>query len=334
VSKESIFSDLNNLEVITTTSRQYETAFGFTEEEVFDAMDEMGMEEKEKVKYWYDGFVFGKVRDIYNPWSILNYLDKGELKTYWANTSSNSLVGKLLREGNRDIKEKFETLLAGGTIESTLDEQIVYNQLGKKRGAVWSLLLAGGYLKVVEADIKNEKYRLQLTNYEVERMFRNMVLDWFDTEDNSYNDFIKALLLDDLDAMNEYMNRVCESVFSSFDTGKHPSRTEPERFYHGFVLGLMVDLQGRYSITSNRESGFGRYDVMLEPLKKEDPAIIIEFKVFNQRREQTLEDTLRAALYQIEEKQYERTLLDKGIDAARIRRYGFAFEGKMVLIGA
>jgi hypothetical protein len=130
------------------------------------------------------------------------------------------------------------------------------------------------------------------------------------------------------------MNRVCESVFSSFDTGNHPSRTEPERFYHGFVLGLMVDLQGRYQITSNRESGFGRYDVMLEPLEHKDPAIIIEFKVFNKRREQTLEDTLVAALAQIEEKKYAQILMDKGIALENIRRYGFAFEGKEVLIGA
>jgi hypothetical protein len=218
-------------------------------------------------------------------------------------------------------------------IDSVLDEQIVYNQLGQKRDAIWSLLLASGYLKVVEVDIKNEHYRLQLTNYEVERMFRNMILDWFDVEDNSYNDFVKALLIDDTDAMNEYMNRVCESVFSSFDTGKHPSRTEPERFYHGFVLGLIVDLQGRYVITSNRESGFGRYDVMLEPLGNEDAAIIIEFKVFNKRREKTLEDTLQAALAQIEEKDYARMLEDRGIAAERIRKYGFAFEGKNVLIG-
>jgi hypothetical protein len=333
VSKESIFSDLNNLKVVTTTSNEYTTAFGFTEEEVFAALDEMGMNQKDEVKRWYDGFVFGKMRDIYNPWSIINLLDTGKIGTYWANTSSNSLVGKLLREGNTDIKKKFEILLQGGTIESELDEQIVYNQLDDNEDAIWSLLLASGYLKVVHADLANEIYQVTLTNYEVERMFRTMIKGWFKKDSASYNDFIKALLSDDLDAMNEYMNRICESVFSSFDTGTHPSRTEPERFYHGFVLGLIVDLQGRYSITSNRESGFGRYDIMLEPLKKEDNAIIIEFKVFNKRREQTLEDTLQSALMQIEERKYEKILEDKGIAAERIRKYGFAFEGKNVLIG-
>jgi hypothetical protein len=332
VSKESIFSDLNNLEVVTTTSEEYETAFGFTEDEVFNSMDEMGLTEKDEVKKWYDGFVFGNVSDIYNPWSILNYLDKNKFRTYWANTSSNSLVGKLLREANVNVKEKFETLLQGGTIESNLDEQIVYNQLGKKKDSVWSLLLASGYLKVVYADVKNEQYELTLTNYEVKRMFQNMVIDWLSTEDESYNDFVKALLLGDLDAMNEYMNRVSESLFSSFDTGVKPSKKEPERFYHGFVLGLIVDLRERYVVTSNRESGFGRYDVMLEP-RGEDDAIILEFKVFNQRKENTLEDTVASALAQIDEKNYEQILIDKGIAKERIRKYGFAFEGQNVLIG-
>jgi hypothetical protein len=295
-------------------------------------MDELGLTGKEEVKQWYDGFTFGDTADIYNPWSILNYLDTGKIGTYWANTSSNSLVGKLLREGNVGIKEKFKTLIEGGTIESEIDEQIVYNQLGKKKDAIWSLLLASGYLKVVSVDFPTEQYQLKITNYEVERMFRSMILDWFSTEDDSYNDFVKALLMGDYDAMNEYMNRVTMSIFSSFDTGKNPSVSEPERFYHGFVLGLMVDLRDRYVITSNRESGFGRYDVMLEPLKEGD-AIIIEFKVFNHRREQTLEDTVASALAQIEEKQYAQTLIDKGIAPECIRKYGFAFQGKTVLIG-
>jgi hypothetical protein len=330
VSKESIFSDLNNLEVITTTSEKYETAFGFTEKEVFDSMDEMEMSEKDKVKYWYDGFVFGKTSDIYNPWSILNYLDKGKFSAYWANTSSNKLVGKLLREGNQNIKGKFETLIQGGEIEAQIDEQIVYNQLGQKKDSIWSLLLASGYLKVV--DVTDERYVLKLTNYEVKRMFRNMIQDWFTTEDDSYNEFVKALLLGDIDAMNEYMNRVTDAIFSSFDTGKSPSRKEPERFYHGFVLGLIVDLRGKYIISSNRESGFGRYDVMLEPLGKED-AIIIEFKVYNPRIEKSMEDTLKSALNQIESKNYAQTLINRGIAPERIRRYGFVFEGKKVLIG-
>ena len=333
VSKESIFSDLNNLKVVTTTSEEYATAFGFTEEEVFAAMDEMGMTDKEEVKRWYDGFVFGSVHDIYNPWSIINFLDTGRFTTYWANTSANSLVGKLLREGSSSVKETFETLIAGGSIRTTLDEQIVYNQLGQRENAIWSLLLASGYLRVIEADIKEERYELALTNYEVKRMFQNMVSGWFDASEGNYNDFIKALLHGDKKAMNAYMNRVALSTFSYFDTGNRPSGAEPERFYHGFVLGLMVDLRDRYKITSNRESGFGRYDVLLEPLRKEDDGIILEFKVYDEYEEKTLSDTVAAALGQIEEKQYEKVLLDRGVPKEKIRKYGFAFEGKKVLIG-
>ncbi|MGN0511656.1 MAG: AAA family ATPase [Lachnospiraceae bacterium] len=332
VSKESIFSDLNNLKVVTTTSDEYATSFGFTEEEVFAAMDEMGMTEKEKVKKWYDGFVFGKVRDIYNPGSIINLLDTGKFSTYWANTSSNSLVSRLIRQGSRRIKEQFETLMQGGCINTEIDEQIVYNLLDDNEEAIWSLLLASGYLKVLQVNMEEECYQLTLTNYEVKRMFRNMIRGWFKKDSSNYNDFIQALLLDDVDAMNEYMNRVTRSVFSSFDTGKRPSSAEPERFYHGFVLGLMMELQDRYIITSNRESGFARYDVILYP-RKDDDAIIMEFKVFNKRREKNLEDTLASALRQIEEKQYAQTLIDQGIASERIRKYGFAFEGKEVLIG-
>ena len=333
VSKESIFSDLNNLKVVTTTSDEYATAFGFTEAEVFAAMDEMGLTEKDEVKHWYDGFVFGSISDIYNPWSIINYLDTGKFNTYWANTSANGLVGKLIREGSSGIKETFERLLAGETITATLDEQIVYNQLNRKEGAIWSLLLASGYVKVVTADIKEERYELSLTNYEVKKMFDNMVSSWFDVSEGSYNDFIKALLLGDRKAMNAYMNRVALSTFSYFDTGNRPSGAEPERFYHGFVLGLMVDLRDRYVITSNRESGFGRYDVMLEPKNSVDDAIIIEFKVFDREDEKNLSDTVASALAQIEEKNYAAVLMEKGIPEAKIRKYGFAFEGKTVLIG-
>lgn len=336
VSKESIFSDLNNLEVVTTTSNKYADSFGFTQQEVFDAMDEMGRPEKEKVKEWYDGFTFGTVSDIYNPWSIINYLDKGSFDAYWANTSSNGLVGKLIREGDAEIKTAFEDLLKGGTLETEIDEQIVFSQLNVKRNAIWSLLLASGYLKVEKWEFDEPSgtnyYTLSLTNKEVRIMFGKMMRDWFYNGSHAYNFFVKALLAGDLDAMNEYMNRVVFSTFSYFDTGSGHLQ-EPERFYHGFVLGLIVGLSGRYAITSNRESGFGRYDVMLEPKNSEDDAIILEFKVHRPRKEKDLEETVRNALAQIEEKQYAALLQGKGYATDRIRKYGFAFEGKRVLIG-
>lgn len=368
VSKESVFSDLNNLEVVTTTSNKYESAFGFTQEETFSALDECGFgDKKEQVKQWYDGFVFGDCCDIYNPWSILNFLDKGKVDTYWANTSSNSLVGKLIREGDRKLKADFETLLKGETISCPLDEQIVYNQLDDDSDAIWSLLLASGYLKAigyeqVECIDKDEEplYELAVTNHEVRRMFRSMVRGWFGRTKGDYSDFVKSLLEGNLDAMNEYMNRVAQQVFSSFDTGKkmkhadaysgsrarcalrtpsseaawqEPSGSQPERFYHGFVLGLIVELSGKYVITSNRESGFGRYDVMIEPKDRKEDAIILEFKVFNPKKESSLEETVQSALTQIEEKQYEADLEARGFDKGQIRKYGFAFEGKTVLIG-
>ena len=374
MSKESIFSDLNNLEVVTTLTPKYETAFGFTEEEVFRALDEQGLSDKKNdVKIWYDGFRFGSKNDIYNPWSIINCLDKKKIALYWAESSSNGLINSLVQKGSSNIKMMVEELINGSTINVPIDEQIVFSELDYSEDAVWSLMLASGYLKVVSSEELNliresdNEYELALTNREILFMFKKMILRWFSPAKNETNEFIKALISGDIESMNEYMNDVALRTFSSFDTGKHTSEKKaPEnlascydcqgvangsslnyssnlyamteqssRFFHGFVLGLMVDQSENYIITSNRESGFGRYDIMLEPKDKQTqkyPGIVIEFKVINPRKENSLEETVEAALKQIEEKNYDAELINRGVKEENIHHYGFAFKSKEVLI--
>ena len=343
VSKESIFSDLNNLVVVTTTSNQYETAFGFTEGEVFNALDEQGLsEKKQEVKSWYDGFTFGDSRDIYNPWSIINYLKYKKFTTYWADSSSNGLINNLIQKGSPYIKTMLETLIRGEKINVIIDEQIVFSELDYSEDAVWSLMLASGYLKVISSEELNlvreseNEYELAITNREILFMFRKMILRWFTPAKRETNEFIKALINGDVESMNAYMNKVTLKTISYFDSGNSPSDEEPERFFHGLVLGLMVDQIENYIITSNRESGYGRYDIMLEPIDKSNekqPGIVIEFKVINPKKEKTLEETVEAALNQIEDKGYDAELVKRGVKKENIHHYGFAFKGKNVLIG-
>ncbi len=343
ISKESIFSDLNNLKVVSITSDEYAASFGFTEDEVFAALDDAGLgAEKENIKRWYDGFTFGKHADIYNPWSIASFLDsKGIYKPYWVNTSGNGLVDSLIRRGNKDIKSAMEDLLVGRPLRVRIDEHIVFKGLEHNANAIWSLFLATGYFKVLETEAEdgedNVWYMLDITNMETKRMFKQMIGRWFagDRTIAQYNAFVESLLINDVESMNEYMNDVAFESFSSFDIAKSASSKDaPERFYHGFVLGLMVELAGRYEIKSNRESGYGRYDIMMIPVDAErDFAYIIEFKVHKHQKEKDMDATVANALAQIEEKQYEAELVSRGLRPERIKKYGFAFKGKECLIG-
>jgi len=342
IAKESIFTGMNNLKVVTTTSDRYATAFGFTEKEVFDALDDVGFgSEKKDVKKWYDGFSFGNYTDIYNPWSIASFIENnGKYENYWADTSSNGLVNALMQTGVPGIKQTMEALLQGKSFEAELDEKIVFDQLDGSVSAVWSLLLATGYLKVLDlkyvGERKRKMYTLTLTNMEAESIFEKMVKGWFGgSTETYYNEFINALLRDNVRKMNTFMNKVALNTFSSFDSGNKPSeQTEPERFYHGFVLGMVVNMADTYIVRSNRESGYGRYDVMLEPVDKSGKAFIFEFKVLDpDEDEETLEDTLAAAHRQIAEKKYETELISRGFASEKIRKYGFAFRGRECLIG-
>ena len=333
VSKESMFSDLNNLKLCTMSSEKYQEYFGFSEDEVFESMNEYGYTNKDEVKQWYDGFTIGTEHDMYNPWSIINFLDSGKLEPYWSNTSSNSLAGKLIKEGSKEIKSDFQTLIEGGTITKKIDTEMVFSRLSSDEDAVWSLLVSSGYMKPISRNGK--KTEITITNYEVRQMFEGLVEEWFGMERSEYNDFIRALLKGNVREMNKTMNELTLSMFSSFDVGNRPSeRLRPERFYHGFVLGLLVELRDRYIVTSNRESGYGRYDVILEPRNPaQNDGIILEFKVHDKEDgENTLEDTVKSALMQIEEMKYEQTLIEHNVPEEKIRKYGFAFEGKKVLI--
>ena len=337
-----MFSDLNNLNVVTTTNDEYATCFGFTQSEVLKALKEAGLSgKKDEVKKWYDGFIFGSHTDIYNPWSITCYIDKKEIRTYWTDTSSNGLAGKIIQSGSVEIKKAMEKLLNGESITVELDEQIIFNQINRKKNAIWSLLLASGYLKAEKIKIENtavnSTYKLKITNLEVKVMFQNMIIDWFETSGDAADEFTKSLIEGNVKAMNYFMNKIALTTFSYFDTGNKPSEyDEPEKFYHGFVLGLMVGQRENYVIKSNRESGFGRYDIMMIPKNIKNkilPAIVIEFKVHDSDDGTELKDTVEAALKQIDEKKYDEELLQLGINKKRIRHYGFAFKGKEVLIG-
>lgn len=334
VSKESMFSDLNNLAISSVMSEMYSGYFGFSQEEIDGALKEYNMsDQRELLKDWYDGFTFGDTTDIYNPWSFINFLKYKKFDSYWANTSSNRLASKLIQEGNETLKKDMELLLHEDIIETEIDEEIVFSNLKQGDRAVWSLLLASGYVKTVRwlnrSISGKNRYEIKAVNHETLELFYSIVQNWFSYSETSYNHFIACLLKNDVEGMNRFFSKISESTFSYFDI----SGKEPEKFYHGFVLGLVSTLEN-YNIRSNRESGFGRYDVMLIPKELNQNAYIIEFKVLDSYNgEKELAETLQNALRQIEDKKYDTELISIGISKEKIHKYGFVFKGKEVLIG-
>ncbi|MCD8109664.1 MAG: ATP-binding protein [Clostridiales bacterium] len=330
ITQESVFSDLNNLRVVTTLSPVYETCFGFTDQEVYEALAFYGLsDKKQEVDDWYDGFQFGEHKGIYNPWSILNYLRDRKFAPYWVNTSSNALVGKLVREGSLRVKDEFEVLLKGESVVTEIDESITYAELAGDSKTIWSWFLTTGYVKIIRP--QDDRYKIRLTNHEVQEAFYKLVKKWFAQSYDEYTDFVRMLLIGNLEGMQRYMEKVTMQTFSYFDVGNASTENDKaEQFYHGFTLGLIADLNRTHILTSNRESGFGRYDVSVEPMDKTKDGMIIEFKVFDSGKEETLSDTARRALEQIERMNYEADLRTRGV--RNIRKYGFAFRGKEVLI--
>jgi hypothetical protein len=334
ISKESIFSDLNNFDVYSTLNDKYSEQFGMTEKEVWSALDYYGLGSyKEGVKDWYNGYVFGSTDGMYNPWSVLNFMHKSSegLQPHWVNTSSNLLVKKLLTNSDTAAKKDLELLLTGQAIQKEVMVDTLFADVEKNSETLWSFLLFSGYLKVTKQEITPDERLicdLMIPNKEVSFVYRKFISSWLteNLQSTELNLLLKGLLEGDVDTFEEIFQEFVKNSMSSFD----PTGTEPEKVYHTFVLGLLLQLSDRYQIRSNRESGYGRYDIMLIPKNKTFSGIIIEFKKANHHKKESLEKAVESALRQIEEKQYESELRSLGITT--IFKYGIAFDGKEVLV--
>lgn len=334
ISKNSLFSDLNNLEVDTVTCDAYSDCFGFTEQEVMDAFKCQDIDTIQDVKAMYDGFTIGRHQDIYNPWSICNYMRQRELIGYWVNTSSNKLVGDIIRRYPVESKYEIERLMAGEKVHKRINEGITFQYLEGDENSLWSLLLAVGYIKAenIVRSVEGIECDVSVTNREVMAMFKTEILGMFHNGWSAYGRFAEALLAHKMELMNEYLQTITYTSISYFDVADGPKERTPENFYHGLVLGLIVSLRDRYRIVSNRESGRGRYDIAMYPLQENTDAFIMEFKVQDRKKETDLEQTAKNALQQIVDKNYEADLLAAGVPAERIYKLGFAFAGKDVLV--
>ena len=327
VAKESIFSGANNFDVYTVLDNEFADNFGITEEEMDKVIEDFEIQdEKEEIKSWYDGYKIGEVEGIYNPWSILNYLNKKELMPYWINTSSNDLI-KLILKNSTTVKEKIERLLKGEAIEVKINLETVIVGIEENEDNIWGLLLGTGYLKVVETvDITEGIYKVKLPNYEIKFLFQQIIDDWFRNKviGNDLKSILKDLVTLNIEEYEEKFKILVREMFSYMDVGENTA----ENFYHAFVLGMLVGLKDSYYVNSNRESGMGRYDIMLEPKDKNGNSFIMEFKVYKEEKEKNIEETIENAKKQIEEKGYEQNLRERGF--TNITKMVYAFKGKEV----
>ena len=329
VAKESIFSGANNFDVYTVLDNEFADDFGITEEEMDKIIKDFNIqEEKEEIKKWYDGYKIGEVEGIYNPWSIINYLNKKALMPYWVNTSSNDLI-KLVLKNSSTIKEKIERLLKDEEIEVPINLETVIVGIENNENNIWGLMLGTGYLKVVQVvDLNKRLYRVKFPNYEIKYLFEEIIDDWFRDKviGNDLESILKDLVTLNMKEFEKKFEVLVKEMFSYMDVGENTA----ENFYHAFVLGMLVGLKDSYYVNSNRESGFGRYDILLEPKDKEGNSFIMEFKVLEDKEEKTIEDTIKNAKKQIEEKGYESNLRERGF--TNITKMVYAFKGKEVKI--
>ena len=325
VAKESIFSGANNFKVFTVLDKEFADDFGITSEEMDKVISDFDVQDdKEEIKKWYDGYRIGNVEGIYNPWSILNYLTDKELKPYWVNTSSNDLI-KLTLKNSTTVKQKIERLLRDETIEVPINLETIIVGIENNEDNIWGLMLGTGYLKIVETvDLVEGIYKVQLPNYEIKSLFQGIVRDWFNDKvpGNNLKSILKDLIELNLSEFEKKFNRLVREMFSYMDVGEDTA----ENFYHAFVLGMLVGLKDSYYVNSNRESGMGRYDIMLEPQDKNGNSFIIEFKVADDMEESTIEEVIENAKKQIEERDYESNLRERGF--TNITKMVFAFKGK------
>ncbi|MCK4257978.1 MAG: AAA family ATPase [Halanaerobiales bacterium] len=329
VAKESIFSGLNNLSVYSLLNAQFDQHFGLLEEEVKYFLDSFGLIGIfEDAKRWYNGYQFGE-KTVYNPWSVVKLIDnKGIIQPYWVNTSSNDLVKKFIAEAGSGFKKDLEILIDGESVNIQVDENITFDDI-RSKSTLFSFLLLSGYLKVEGKKWHNGRLfcDLQIPNEEVRYIYEDIIINWF--KENLCSDELdimwKSLISGEIAVFEEIFQKFVLNSVSFFDL----ANKEPEVVYHAFVLGMLVYLQKDYDIKSNRESGYGRYDVMLIPRTKK-LGIIMEFKKVNLNRGETLVSTVEAALQQIEDRQYRQELLNRGVD--NIIELGIAFEGKRIKV--